>query len=148
MTKIQRIKKRYTLLSLLIVCSIVLIFNLILSSSSKTDIIKPDFTKLDNLERSKVTPPDRIKLITDVHSSTIIQEPAAEPELPPEIAPRRQSPQFTTKSREVDVQSAVSDKHIKEDDKIRTLGWEKYGQKLQKIGEQDKKKKDEPECEE
>ncbi len=43
----KRIKKRYTFLSLIIICSMVLVFNLILSSSSKTNIVRPGFSDLD-----------------------------------------------------------------------------------------------------
>ena len=45
MAKVKRIKKRYTFFSLLLICSIVLIFNLILSSSSKTNVLKTDAVK-------------------------------------------------------------------------------------------------------
>jgi murein DD-endopeptidase MepM/ murein hydrolase activator NlpD len=64
LTTVKRIKKRYTFLSLLIVCSIVLLLNLLFSSSSQTNIIKPDSTELDNLKQSELINKDISKFVT------------------------------------------------------------------------------------
>ncbi len=58
----KRIKKRYTFLSLLAVCSIILVSNLLFSSSSKTDIIKSDFTTLNHDNYITTTQKDISKL--------------------------------------------------------------------------------------
>ncbi|MCD4741229.1 MAG: M23 family metallopeptidase [Desulfobacteraceae bacterium] len=78
MTKVKRIKKRYTIFSLLIVCSIVLLFNLFFSSSSQTNIIKSDFTEPDNSKQSKSTPKDLSELIAGTVAPTT-NAPEAEP---------------------------------------------------------------------
>ncbi len=62
MAKVKRIKKRYTFLSLSVVCLIILLFNLLLSSSSKTDIIKSDFSTLDHENYIATTQKDISKL--------------------------------------------------------------------------------------
>ncbi|MCK5542136.1 MAG: M23 family metallopeptidase [Desulfobacterales bacterium] len=73
MAKVKRIKKRYTFLSLLIVFSVILAFNLLFSSSSKTEIIKSDFTNQDNLKYSQATQKDISKIAVE---EIVIKEPA------------------------------------------------------------------------
>jgi len=51
LAKIQRIKKRYTFFSAVIIFSIVLLFNLILSTTSKTDIIHDASTKRPDIAK-------------------------------------------------------------------------------------------------
>ena len=81
MAKVKRIKKRYTFLSLLLVCSIVLIFNLILSSSSKTDIIKTNVLKNDAVKQLKSTEED---ILTSVNKELEfgVVEPVVKPDSP------------------------------------------------------------------
>ncbi len=74
MAKIQRIKKRYTFLSLLIVCSIVLIFNLLFSSSSQTNIIQQT-----DIKQSKIIEQTNIKPAAN-ETPSVIEEPEPEPD--------------------------------------------------------------------
>jgi murein DD-endopeptidase MepM/ murein hydrolase activator NlpD len=74
LTKVKRIKKRYTVLSLLIVFSVILVFNLLFSSSSKTEITKSDFTELDKLKYSETTQKD---IIASDAETTPPKEPVA-----------------------------------------------------------------------
>ncbi|MCK5313274.1 MAG: M23 family metallopeptidase [Desulfobacteraceae bacterium] len=74
MAKIQRIKKRYTFFSLLIVCSIVLIFNLLFSSSSQTNIIQQT-----DIKQSKIIEQTNIKPAAN-ETPSVIEEPEPEPD--------------------------------------------------------------------
>ena len=75
MAKVKRIKKRYTFFSLLIVCSIILAFNLLFSSFSKTDIIHTE-----SLERSDQTRKDISELIAEIQNPITNQEIDIAPE--------------------------------------------------------------------
>jgi anti-anti-sigma factor len=69
-------------------------------------------------------------------------------EIPPEEIPLEEVPQeeptlakdyyFENESRPLDVNSAVSDKNISEDDDLRRLGWAKYGEQLRRKRKKDK----------
>jgi murein DD-endopeptidase MepM/ murein hydrolase activator NlpD len=71
---VKRIKKRYTFFSIFLILLIVLIFNLTLSSSSKTDIIQHK-----NLERPQITHKDISDFILKIQASATLRAPGAEP---------------------------------------------------------------------
>ena len=72
----------------MIVFSVILAFNLFLSSSSKTEVIKSDFTQRDKLKYSETT---RNEILKNYEENTTIQEPDAkalvtqEQEIDPDI---------------------------------------------------------------
>ncbi|HKW14982.1 MAG TPA: STAS domain-containing protein, partial [Candidatus Krumholzibacteria bacterium] len=69
-------------------------------------------------------------------------EPAVSPAPKPRVqapAPARE-PEEAPRSGELDVASATQDHQIDKDDKLRTLGWQKYGQRLKKRADSGKLK--------
>jgi anti-anti-sigma factor len=64
----------------------------------------------------------------------------------PDRVPEATDPQFVDMSDHtdvVDVGSAVSDKNIEKDERLREIGWGKYGEKLKKKNQSTKKKREE-----
>jgi anti-anti-sigma factor len=120
----------------------------------ETEPVEPeeqDETQVEPVEEpveESVTEPPPIEEVSVDESpgEELSQEEAPEQEVPEEEVPLdepppRKSYRFVDESRPLDVDSAVSDKNISEDEDLRRLGWAKYGEQLRrnkKKGKDDK----------